>query len=442
MNPILFTIYHFLKRTTKTVFAIFFRKTTILNKELLQIDNATILISNHPNTLFDPLNVAAHVDTTVHFLANAGLFEVPVLGPILNQLYCIPVERQKDVNGRGVKNHKNFERCDTFLTEGGCLYIAPEGTSVMEQHLRPLKTGTARIALRAEAKNNFKLNLKILPVGLTYSSPTDFRSDVLVNVGQAIKVADYQTHFEEDSFKAARRLTQDLQKSLGNLIYNTHNEEEEEFIKKIETIINIENPASTEQQFFRTKEYINLTRNLKNDDSEGYNQLGQNLDDYFAEIKSLNINDQAIFATQKQQNSLKNNLILILGFPFFLYGYLNNLLAFYTPAFLAKKLNLYIGYTATVKGLSGIFIIPFFYGLQIWLFQWLFENSTMTLFYALSLLPLGWIAWQYLTFAKQCFQNSRAFNLWKKGDKKIQNLIEIRKNILESLTTISSAVKL
>jgi 1-acyl-sn-glycerol-3-phosphate acyltransferase len=414
----------------------------VLNKENLHFDSATILISNHPNTLFDPLNVAARVDTTVYFLANASLFEAPVLGPMLNQLYCIPVERQKDVNGRGVRNHKNFERCDTFLTNGGCLYIAPEGTSVMEQHLRPLKTGTARIALRAEAKNNFKLGLKILPVGLTYSSPTDFRSEVLVNVGQAIKVADYQSFFEEDSFKAARKLTQDLQKSLGKLIYNTHNDEEEQFIKNIETIINIEKPAEAEERFYRAKEFITLIRDLKNDDSESYNQLSQNLDHYFTEIESVGINDQAVFALQKQQNNLKKILLLILGLPFFIYGYLNNFLAFYTPALLAKKLNLYIGYTATVKGLSGIFIVPIFYGLQIWLFQTLFGNSILTLFYGLSLIPLGWIAWEYLTFVSQYIKNARAFRLRKKRDKKMLDLVEKRKNILESLTTISSAVKL
>ncbi len=436
MNSILYIIYQFLKRLTKTVFAIFFSKTTIINKDFLKFDNATILVSNHPNTLLDPLNVAARVDSTVYFLANAGLFEVPVLGFLLSKLYCIPIERQTDVNGRGVRNSENFARCDEFLSNGGCLYIAPEGTSVMESRLRKLKTGTARIALRAEAKNNFKLGLTILPVGLTYSAPTDFRSEVVVNVGKPISVANYQSLFEEDNFKAARKLTTDLQDDLGNLIYNTKDDSEDFFVKKIETILQNEYPENPQERFFRTKEYIELTRELKNEEPESYNDLNHRLNLYFTDFQRLKINDQAIASTLDTQYSWKSILLLIIGFPFFAYGYINNFLAFYTPALIARKLNLYIGYTSTVKALAGILTIPLFYGIQIWL-----NNPAITVLYALSLLPMGWVAWKYLIFARQHFKNSKAKRLLKKRDSKMQNLIETRKNLLKSLTSISSVAK-
>lgn len=444
MNPILYLIFHFLKLLTKTVFGIFFSKTTIINKELLKIENATILVSNHPNTLLDPLNTAARVDTVVYFLANAGLFEVPVLGFLLSKLFCIPVERQNDVNGRGVRNHKNFERCDNFLTNGGCLYIAPEGTSVMEYHLRKLKTGTARIALRAEAKNNFQLGLKILPVGLTYSAPADFRSEVVVNVGQPITIAEYQALFEEDSFKAARKLTEDLQNRLGNLIYNTHNDSEEQFIRKLETIINNEKPVTAEERFFRTKKYISLTRDLKNEDPESYSRLNRELKHYFTTLKLLKLNDKAVLSPQKHRNSLKSMTLFILGFPFFIYGYLNNFLAFFTPALIAKKVNLYIGYTSTVKTLMGLITVPLFYSLQIGLFQYFFQNPVLSVLYGFSLLPLGWFAWEYLTAAKQLFKNYRASLLWKSKDqrKRMLKVFNKRKALLDSITSISSVVKL
>lgn len=437
MNPILYIIYQFLKRLTKTVFGIFFSKTTVINKEVLKFDNATILVSNHPNTLLDPLNVAARVDSVVFFLANAGLFEVPVLGPILSKLYCIPIERQKDVNGRVVRNTESFERCDDFLTNGGCLYIAPEGSSVMEYRLRNLKTGTARIALRAEAKNNFQLGLTVLPVGLTYSDPTNFRSEVVVNAGNPIKVADYQTLFEEDSFKAARKLTQDLQIVLGNLLYNTHDDAEEFFIKKIETILENEDPKEPEERFFRTKKYINSTRELKNDDLDSYNQLNHQFNLYFTDIQRLNLNDKAIATTHQSQKDWNKISLLILGFPFFFYGYVNNFLAFYIPGLIARKLNLYIGYTSTIKALAGLLTVPLFYGIQIWL-----NSPAITILYAISLLPMGWLAWKYLKFAKQYFKNTKAIRLWKKGDQKMHNLIETRKSLLKSLTSISSVVKI
>jgi len=442
MNPILFIIYHFLKGLTKTTFRIFFSKTTIINKESLKVTNATIIVSNHPNTLLDPLNTAAYVDSIIYFLANSGLFEPPVFGPILSKLYTIPIQRQKDSNSRGITNGESFERCDEFLSDGGCLYIAPEGTSEMEYRLRQLKTGTARIALRAESKTNFQLGLTILPVGLTYSDPSNFRSEVLVNAGKTIQVADYQILYEEDNFIAARKLTEELYKVLGDLIYNTENADEEAFIKKIKLIIDNEYPVEAENAFFRTKEYIAKTRELKLDDAESYLELTNNVIQYFAVAESLKINDKAVAFCHKKENSGLNILLLILGFPFFIYGYINNFLAFYTPAFLAKKLNLFVGYTSTVKALSGIFTVPIFYGLQIWLVQSWFGNPTLSIIYALSLLPLGWLSWQYMTFAKQFFKNYKASRLWKRGDKKMSTLVESRKSLVKSLTSISSVAKL
>lgn len=441
MKPVLFIIYQFLRLITTTALKIYFSKRTIINKHFLKVDRPTILVSNHPNTLMDPLNAALDVNRAVHFLANAGLFEAPVLGKLLHTFYCIPVERPKDVNGRMIKNHKNFERCDEFLTAGGCLYIAPEGTSVIEHQLRKLKTGTARIALNTEAKNNFQLGLQILPVGLTYSAATKFRSDVLINTGKPIEVADYRSLFEDDSFKAAKKLTSDLEMAMGELIYNTQNATEEKLILKIEKILNSEDPVDPVAQFYRTKAYIARIRELKNDDPESYKKLSQDLNHYFSGLKRMKINDKAVAIAQKNQSSFKNFLLLCLGFPVFIYGYINNFLAFYTPALIAKKLNIDIGYTSTIKILSGLITVPLFFGLQIWLVHQLFDSLAITLLYSLGLLPTGWFAWEYLSIAKQKLKNFRAKKLITRGDKKMLELKEVRKNMLNSITSISIAVK-
>ena len=50
--------------------------------------------------------------------------------------------------------------------------------------LRNLKTGTARIALETEKRNEGKLGLKVVAVGLNYSQPEKFRSNILVNIDE------------------------------------------------------------------------------------------------------------------------------------------------------------------------------------------------------------------------------------------------------------------
>ncbi|MFK8105018.1 MAG: 1-acyl-sn-glycerol-3-phosphate acyltransferase, partial [Saprospiraceae bacterium] len=176
MKAFLYLFYHSVRLLALTIFRLFYGKKTILNQKNLKVDYPCILVSNHPNTLHDPLHVAAKVDhRIVHFLVNAGLFATPFTNWFFSTFYCIKIERPQDVKGGKISNEKAFEACDIFLRQGGCLYIAPEGTSRVERHIRKMKTGAARIALSAERHNNYQLGLKILPVGLNYDNPTKFR---------------------------------------------------------------------------------------------------------------------------------------------------------------------------------------------------------------------------------------------------------------------------
>jgi 1-acyl-sn-glycerol-3-phosphate acyltransferase len=52
-----------------------------------------------------------------------------------------------------VSNQDSFDACYRVLEEGKTLVIFPEGTSFLERHLRELKSGTARIGLEVEKRN-------------------------------------------------------------------------------------------------------------------------------------------------------------------------------------------------------------------------------------------------------------------------------------------------
>ncbi len=157
---ILIPLYFFFKCLVWIVLKIYNPFTYVLGRQNLRQKGPLIVISNHPNTLLDPLHVAIRLPRYVYFLANASLFKNPIIGWILNQLYCIPVQRTQDTNGKPLDNKDAFNRSNDFLSRGGCLYVAPEGTSWMEKRLRPLKTGTARIALSFESDKKFQGGLK------------------------------------------------------------------------------------------------------------------------------------------------------------------------------------------------------------------------------------------------------------------------------------------
>ncbi|BAZ15558.1 phospholipid/glycerol acyltransferase [Calothrix sp. NIES-4071] len=103
-----------------------------------------------------------------------------------------------------------------LLASGETLVIFPEG-GIRKGKLHPLKPGIARLALSAES-NHPALGVKIIPISIDYSqtNPT-WGTNVNINIGKPIKVADYQGL----SCKiGAPMLTADLASSLQQLSHH------------------------------------------------------------------------------------------------------------------------------------------------------------------------------------------------------------------------------
>ena len=73
------------------------------------------------------------------------------------------------------------------LNENGAIGIFPEGGSHDRPDLLPLKAGVSVMALGAMSQNK-NLNIKIVPVGLSYFHPHKFRSRAVVEFGTPIEV--------------------------------------------------------------------------------------------------------------------------------------------------------------------------------------------------------------------------------------------------------------
>ncbi|MCB0569962.1 MAG: 1-acyl-sn-glycerol-3-phosphate acyltransferase [Phaeodactylibacter sp.] len=391
MNPILRLIYQSLKLLVRACFRLYYRR-TIINRSGLHFNRPAILVSNHPNTLMDPLNAAEQVPMIVHFLANAGLFKSRLGNWFFNTFFCIPIERPEDTEGKPLNNRESFARCDAFLGQGGCLYIAPEGYSFVERRLRPLKTGTARIALSAENAKAFELGLCIVPVGLSYEAPQRFGSRVLINVGEPIWAKDYREAYESGSFMAPKMLTADLAERLRALIIDTRDDAEGLLVSRLEQLLRNSRPVPEALHFSRTKALIERLREWHSDRPEQYQAFAEEVAKYFEQLHALRTSDAAL---ARPPRPLALHLAgLVLFFPLYLYGLTNNFLPAYIPLLLTRKLKLYTGYDSTVKILSGLITFPLFYFLQTRLVYGLYDGHT-ALLYLISLLPAGLFAWHF-----------------------------------------------
>lgn len=417
-------LYDFLKIVVLLILRIFYPYTSVINKDGLKFDRPTIVVSNHPNTLLDAVGVAARVQKRLFFLANASLFANPVANWLLNKLYCIPIMRKEDVEKKKVNNNESFQRSFDHLAGGGSMYIAPEGSSYMERRLRPIKSGTARIALGAEADNGWNLGISILPIGLTYSDPHKFGTRLVFNVGAPIPVHDYREEFEEDPLKATISLTQLLQTRIQALIINTIDDEEDEFLRKLETI-DLSEENDLKSVFGNTQSRLTWLRTLE---KSIYQDIKDKTDRYFRKLEETHTVDRAVwlYKTKALTGRLWMRIILgLTGLPLFLYGSINHLFAFGIPALATRLARLYIGYNSTVKTLTGLITFPLFYILQ---FRWVnIHSSTSFAWIYIITLPLaGWLAWQYAGFSNLTFS---VFNLRKLSKKGKADLLKARESL-------------
>ena len=366
--------YSFLKVFVGTVLRIYYPKTVVLGRKNFNLKGPVIVVSNHPNTLVDPLMSAVRLRGSLHFLANAGLYVNRFATWLFNTFYCIKIERIQDTNGRAVKNDGAFKACDLHLKKGGNIFIAAEGTSIKGKKIIPFKTGTVRIAISAQQNMDNGNEVKILPVGLNYRTPSRFGSSVLIDVGEPITIRELQEQVEENGFDSIRKITKILEEKVKERIIHCDDEEIEKCL----------------DAYLESRGKLNLREwyDLGKRKSQELNFLKINHPDKFQKIKIGNKLDQ--------KNPWRGVQIAFmgLGFPVFIWGLFHHLIAGGVPYFLSRYFNKYVEYEPTFQILSGLIILPLFYTIQYQVAE-ILCGVQLALIYLISLPLTGYFAAYY-----------------------------------------------
>ena len=184
----------------------------------------------------DAFLVFRAADRPARPLAKASHFENPVYGLFLRALGGLPVHRRQDDPTRMNENEETFRAAVAALRAGDVVQIYPEGRSHSEPALAPLRTGAARIALRAEAEAEWGLGLAIVPIGLTYERKTFFRGRAAAFVGQPFGAGRYRQEWERDPVAAVRGLTVEIADRLEAVTVNLAEAEDFDLIEIAERL--------------------------------------------------------------------------------------------------------------------------------------------------------------------------------------------------------------
>ena len=103
-------------------------------------ESGPVLLAGNHDSYWDPVTVglAALPRRQIRALAKSELWKFPALGPILNGMGQIPIERGKN-------DAQAFERAVEELRRGACIGIFPEGTRSLGRKLRA-RSGFGRLA--------------------------------------------------------------------------------------------------------------------------------------------------------------------------------------------------------------------------------------------------------------------------------------------------------
>jgi len=108
------------------------------------------------------------------------------------------------------------------------VHILAEGHTVHEKRLRPLRKGTARIALAAQEKYP-ELDIQLIPVGVNYTYADRFRSELMIHFGDPIPVRDHLPAYKANAPGGMKEITEALRKELEKHVVVIREKEDEDW---------------------------------------------------------------------------------------------------------------------------------------------------------------------------------------------------------------------
>jgi glycerol-3-phosphate O-acyltransferase/dihydroxyacetone phosphate acyltransferase len=421
----------------------YFRKLQVNGLENIPTTGPVFLAANHPSAFMDPLVIATITKRPLFILGKGVLFQNPLLKWLLPHLNIIPIFRGHETPGLTSKNKDVFSQCYKHFAKGGAILAFPEGISLTERKIKKIQSGTARICLGAEAENNFSLDVKIVTIGLNFSNPHKFQSDLFINIDKPINVSDFYDQYKQDSFKAAHALTDEIRKRLEAQVVAIQDSEVDTFVANIETIYKAQlledlghSPKVMAHDFSTTRSISDSVHYFLEKDPQRVEALKTEIASYLHKLENLSLDDKLIKGVEKASPvsaTFLSALYLILGFPIFLYGFINNFLPFRIPFWAARAISKRLEFHGSIAYTMGTFTFLLFYSLQMFFVHKFAHNWTLTLAYAASLPISGLLAFYYYKRFKKIRGNWRIFSLFHKRTKVITSLITERESIINKL---------
>ena len=417
--------------------AVFYEHVEVAGEEHLPREGSILLCANHSNAIADAIILMAVFPGYLRPLARSGLFRLPGMRLLLEAYGAVPIYRRTKGDHHVNANARMFEHCYDALKERTTLLIFPEGQSHTDPYLHPFKTGAARIALGARARNAHPPS--VIPVGLTFTRKGRFRGSVLVNYGGAVALPAIGADEHE---QVVRDVTMAIEQAVQEVTLNTESWDQLDFLKRIERFVALRRGryrrATLSQRYRALRRIARMYRLLRND----YPQVVEDLEAKLAEFERLcahaGVRDYHltfnVTPTLLTMFFVRALAVLLLAVPVGLWGWLNAVLPFQLTRSIARWVAKDRDQYDTAKMGFGVLLFTLFWWVQT---TWVHSQFGLwpSVLYLASLTPSAFVALMLVKERRRLRENLRALLSLSSGRGDMRQVLEDKRDEIEGELT-------
>jgi 1-acyl-sn-glycerol-3-phosphate acyltransferase len=435
--------YSLLRAYERFAFKRFYRHIQVIGKENIPEGSRYIYTPNHQNALMDALAIVNTSPSTAIFFARADIFRKKRQAKILRSLKILPIYRMRDGASELSKNEEVFQSAITILGDKTPICIMPEGNHGDKRRIRNLVKGVFRIAFRTQQEFMKDQGVKIVPVGLDYEHYVKFFQDLLIVYGEPIEVSEYMDAYRDNNPKGINALRERLRNELKKVSIHIENEEfypmyqdlREIYNKRMRSKLGI--IGKTHYDRFRAdKKMISILDKVLSENKDRIEKLAQKTKEYTDSLSKLNIRNWIFerkgFTTRRL---IYKRFGLILTFPFFVYGLINNWLPFTLPVRKTRTIK-DKQFHSSFKFVMAMILFPVFYALQTFIVAFFTGPAWIAWAYLITLPGFGYFSLFWSIWYKRWKAGLKYRKMKKSRDPLILNLESNYKEIMAEMDSI------
>ncbi len=422
---------------------IFYKKVIILNREGIPEDEHLIYAPIHQNALMDALGPLYKLKKQPVFLARSDIFRKPFVAWILYSFKILPIFRIRDGISALKNNDATFLKTIDIIKNKNGLAILPEGLHEGKRRLKPLKKGIARIAFQAEEANDFKLDIKIIPVGIDYGSYLNFRSTLIIYYGDPIELSRFYDLYKENAARGMNKLLEKLSSRLRELMIDIKNPDFYELIDTLRDLYHYrisshlsQKPRKQPGKFFADQKMVNILNEVSAEKPEILDELKPKVKKLSRGIRSLKFRSW-VFSKPMHPFSgmILKSLIIILFLPLYLWGLIHNYIPYKIPEWLIKPIKDVMFHTS-FKFVISYLVFQIYYLILFILIIIFVQPWWIVIAWIVSIPVTGLVAFHYYLHAKKVIATWRYNFMMRRKDRRVIELRDLYEEVVSTMDRI------